>query len=141
MRPTPGVVARPFASSRFVPRCGSTAIPTHHRVWSRRSCFASSGLDQGFDLRAVEIRAHDPHALAIAPVELAVRLIEMELLRRERAAGCNDEPAVLAVEVGALDRAIVRAGNAHIGPVDVTGCDIDDDAVGMRAVGRDDLAI
>src|SRR5262249_21595957 len=33
---------------------------------------ATAGLDQGFDLRAVEVRAHYAHALAVAPIELAV---------------------------------------------------------------------
>jgi hypothetical protein len=75
-----------------------------------------------------------------APVELAVRLIEMELLRRECAAGCDDEPAIAAIEVGAFDRAVVPAGNAHVGPVDVTRFHVDDDPVGMRTVGRDDVA-
>ena len=100
--------------------------------------FALSRLDEGFDLRTVEIRAHDSHPFAIGPVELAVRLIEMELLRRERAAGWNDEPAILSVDVGAFDGAIVPAGNgAHIGPVDVTRGHVHDDAVGVRTVGRD----
>ena len=94
-------------------------MPTHHFVWSRRSASPSSGLDQRLDLRAVEIRAHHAHPFAIAPVELAVLLIEMELLRRERAALGDDDLAIPAVEVGALDRAVVPAGNAHVGPVDV----------------------
>ena len=34
-----------------------------------------------------------------------------------------------------------RLGTAHIGPVDVTRLDVDDDAVGKGAVGRDDLAV
>ena len=34
---------------------------------------AAAGLDQRFDVRAVEIRAHHAHALAVAPIELAAR--------------------------------------------------------------------
>jgi hypothetical protein len=30
------------------------------------SLFAAAGLDQRFDLRAVEVRAHHPHAFAVA---------------------------------------------------------------------------
>src|SRR5689334_13013776 len=43
----------------------------------------ASGLHQCLDLGAVEIRAHDPHAFAVGPIELAAPLIEMDLLRRE----------------------------------------------------------
>src|ERR1700677_4309661 len=42
---------------------------------------ASACLDQRFDQRAVEIGAHDAHPFAVAPVELAVLLIELDLLR------------------------------------------------------------
>jgi len=65
----------------------------------------------------------------------------MELLRRERASGCNNESAIRSVEVGAFDRTVIQVGNAHIGPVDVTCRDVDDDAVGMDAIRRNDLAI
>ena len=91
---------------------------------------ATAGLDERFNLRAVEIRAHDAHPFAVAPVELAVLLIELDLLRRERGAPRNDDPAILSVEIGALDGAIVCAGTgAHVGPVDMAGSDIDRDAV------------
>src|SRR5262249_51750672 len=103
--------------------------------------FARSRLDEGFDLRPIEIRAHHAHAFAIGPVELAVRLIEMELLWRECAAGGDDEPAIASIEVGALDGAVVAAGNAHIGPVDVPRFHVDDDAVGVRTIRRNDAAI
>jgi hypothetical protein len=42
-------------------------------------------IHEGFDFCTVEVRAHDSHPLAIAPIEFPVLLIEMELLRRERA--------------------------------------------------------
>ncbi len=41
---------------------------------------------RGFDLGAIQIAPHDPHAFAIAPVELAVLLVELELLGSEGAA-------------------------------------------------------
>ena len=91
---------------------------------------AATRLDERFDLRAVEIRAHHPHPFAVAPVELAVLLIEVDLLWRERVARRNDDPAIPSVEIGALDGAIVCAGTgAHVGPVDMAGADIDHDAV------------
>ena len=59
---------------------------------------AAARLDERFNLRAVEIRAHHAHPFAVAPVELAVLLIELDLLRRERAARRNDDPAILSVD-------------------------------------------
>src|SRR5262249_47666954 len=41
---------------------------------------AAAGLDQRFDVRTVEVRAHHAHALAVAPIELAAVLVEMDLL-------------------------------------------------------------
>src|SRR5262249_35312115 len=98
---------------------------------------AAASLDQRLDLRAVEIDAHHAHALAVAPIELAVRLIEMDLLRRERTAGRDDDPAIAAVEIGALDRAVVDAGDAHVGPIDMARRDIHHDAVAEAAIGHD----
>jgi hypothetical protein len=65
----------------------------------------------------------------------------MELLWRERAAGRNDELAILSIDVGAFDRTIIEAWNTHIGPVDMTRSDVDDDTVGIGAVRRNDPAI
>src|SRR5882724_12864291 len=53
----------------------------------------------------------------------------MELLRRECPAFADDGYAILAVEISALDRTIVLARNAHVGPVNVSGFNIDDDAI------------
>src|SRR5262245_65053525 len=76
---------------------------------------AAASLNQRLDLRAVEIDAHHAHALAVAPIELAVRLIEMDLLWCERTAGRDDDPAIASVEIGALDRAVVEEiGRAHV---------------------------
>ena len=102
---------------------------------------AAAGLDQRFDLRAVEVRAHHPHALAVAPIEFAAVLIEVDLLRRVRDALRDDDHAVPAVEIGALDRTVVEVGNAHVGPVDVTGLRIHDDAVGKTAIGDNGFAV
>ena len=71
---------------------------------------AAAGLDQRFDVRAVEVRAHHPHALAVAPIEFAAVLIEVDLFRRVCDALRNDDLAIPAVEVGALDRTVVRLG-------------------------------
>src|SRR6185295_17166918 len=69
---------------------------------------AAAGLDQRFDLRAVEVRAHHPHALAVAPIELAAVLLEVDLFWRVRDALRDDDPALPAVEIGALDRTVVE---------------------------------
>ena len=103
---------------------------------------ATAGLDERLDLRSVEIRAHHAHSFAVAPVELAVLLIELDLFRRERAALWNDHSAITAVDVGALDGAIVCAGTgAHVRPVDMAGRDIDRDAIRKTAIGDDDLPV
>src|SRR5262249_12409340 len=102
---------------------------------------AAAGLDQRFDLRAVEVRAHHAHALAVAPVELAAFLLEVHLFRRVGAAWRHDDLAVPAVEVSALDRAVIEAGDAHVGPVDMPRRHIHGDAVGETAIGDDGLAV
>src|SRR5262249_51139090 len=102
---------------------------------------AAAGLDQHFDLRAVEVRAHHAHALAVAPVELATVLIEVELFRCVGDALRDDDLGVLAVEVGALDRAVAEVGDTNVGPIDVTSLDIHADAVGIAAIGDDGRAV
>jgi hypothetical protein len=102
---------------------------------------AAARLDQRLDLRAVEVGAHDAHAFAVGPVELAAGLIEVDLFRRMRDAGWDDDPAVFAVEVGPLDRTVVPADGPHVGPVDMAGLRIDDDAVGKPAIGDEGRAI
>ena len=102
---------------------------------------AAAGLDQRFDLRTVEVRSHHAHALAIAPIELAVFFIEVDLFRRVGNALRDNDPAIPAVEVGTLDRAVVKVGDAHIGPIDMSRLRIDDDAVGHAAIGDDGLFV
>ena len=102
---------------------------------------ATARLDERFNLRAVEIRAHDSHPFAVAPVELAVLLIELELLRRERTTRRNDDTAIVSVEIRTLDGAIVEVGNAHVGPIDMAGADIDRDAIRQSTIGDDDLPV
>ncbi len=63
----------------------------------------------------------------------------MELLRRECLAFANDGYAILPVEIDALDRTIVLARHAHVGPVNVSGFNIDDDAVRDSSSADDDL--
>jgi len=62
-------------------------MPTHHSRLVAAIGIAAACLDQRLDSRTVEIGAHHAHPFAIAPVELAVRLIELDLLRRVRATG------------------------------------------------------
>ena len=116
---------QPDAPSRLIPAIG----------------FAAPRLDERLQLRAVEIAAHDAHTLAVAPIELAAFLIEDDLLRSVGVSLCDDCLAVLAVDVGALDRAVIQARDAHIGPVDMASLSIDDDAVGQMAIRHDGLAV
>src|SRR5690348_9649615 len=83
-------------------------------------------LDEGLQLRAVEIAAHDAHALTVAPIELAAFLIEDELFWSVSVPLCDDGLSVLAVEIGALDGSVIQVWDAHVGPVDMTSIDIDD---------------
>src|SRR4029077_19006698 len=98
-------------------------------------------LDERLDLRAIEIRAHDSHTFAVAPIEIAVLLIEMDLFCRERAAFGNDDRAIFSVDVGPLDRTIVQVGNTHVGPVNVPRLNIDDNAIGKSALRYDGLSV
>ena len=102
---------------------------------------SASRFDKRLESRSVEIATHDAHALAVAPVELAGLLIENDLLRGMGVSDRNNDLAVLAVEIGALDGPVVQVGNAHIGPVDMTSLDIDDDAVGKMTARHDRLAV
>jgi hypothetical protein len=102
---------------------------------------AAAGLDQRFDMRAIEVRAHHPHPLAVAPIEFAAILIEVDLFRRVCDALRDNDSAIPAVEIGPLDRTVVEVGDAHVGPIDMTGLRIHDDAVGEMAIGNDGLAV
>src|SRR4029077_10781500 len=106
-----------------------------------RARVAFACVDQGFDLRTIQVRAHDAHAFAIAPVKFAALLFEMELLWREGLAFANNGYAILTVEIDALDRTIVLARNAHVGPVNVSGFNIDDDAIRDSSSADNDFSI
>src|SRR5436309_12641594 len=65
----------------------------------------------------------------------------MELLRRECLAFANDGYAIRAIEINAFDRTIVLARNAHVGPVNVSGFNIDNDAVRNSTPGNNDFSV
>ncbi len=65
----------------------------------------------------------------------------MDLFRRVGDALRDDNPAVPAVEVGALDRAVVEVGDTHVGPIDMTRLRIHDDAIGEVAISHDGPAV
>src|ERR1700675_4117497 len=69
--------------------------------------------------------------------ELPVFLIELKLLGSECAAYGNDVPDVFSIEIGAFDGTIVFFQIAHIGPVNVTGRGVHDDAVGEPSAFTD----
>src|ERR1700730_1294435 len=116
---------QPNAPSRLIPAIG----------------FAAPRLDERLQLRAVEIAAHDAHTLTVAPIELAAFLIEDDLLRSVGGSLCDDRLAVLAVDIGALDGPVIQVWDAHVGPVDVAGINIDDDAIRQMAIRHDDLTV
>ena len=51
----------------------------------------------------------------------------------------DNHPAIAAVEIGALDRAIVEIGHAHVGPIDMASLRIHGDSVRQMATGNDGL--
>ena len=103
---------------------------------------AAAGLDKRLDQRTVEITAHHAHSLTIAPDELTVSLIELDLLWRERDSAGNDDATILPVDVGALDRAVVHArSGTHVRPIDVAARNIDHYAIRKMAFGDDNLPV
>src|SRR5204862_1792604 len=94
-----------------------------------------------FNVRTIQVRAHHAHSFAVAPIEPAARSIEMKLLRRKRLAFSNDGYTILAIEIGALDRTIVLARNAHVGPVNVSGFNIDDEAIRDSSSADNDFSV
>src|SRR6266550_1007819 len=65
----------------------------------------------------------------------------MKLLRSERFTLSDDGYTILAVEIGALDRTIVLAWNAHVGPINVSGLNIDDDAIRDSSSAENDFSV
>ena len=102
---------------------------------------ASTGLAPDAATALAEAASDAAHPLAVASIELAIVLIEVDLLRRVGNALWDDHPPITAVEIGALDRAVVETGHAHVGPIDVASLRIDDDAVREMATGNDGFAV
>src|SRR5205085_7776424 len=102
---------------------------------------AFAAVDQGFDIRTIQVRAHHAHSFAVAPIKFAALLFQMELLWRECLAFANDGYAVLTVEIDAFDRTIVLARHAHVGPVNVSGFSIDDHAIWHSASAENDFSV
>jgi hypothetical protein len=100
-----------------------------------------TGLNDGLYVRTIEVAPHDPHPLAIPPIQLPALSLELELLWRERAPCGHDRRTVLPVEVRALDGTVVHRGNTHVRPIDVACRDIHSDAIGVPAFSDDDLLV
>src|SRR6266404_9066598 len=106
-----------------------------------RPRIALAGVDQSLNVRTIQVRAHHAHSLAVAPVKFAAFLLEMDLLWCECLAFANDGYAILTVEIGALDRTVVLVRHAHVGPVNVSGFKIDDDAIRGSSTADNDFSI
>src|SRR5437016_13244618 len=65
----------------------------------------------------------------------------MELLRRECFAFTNDGYPILTIEIGAFDRAVVATRNSHVGPVNVSRLNIDNDTVRNSTPAVNDFSI
>src|SRR5215469_234493 len=90
---------------------------------------ASAGIHKRFDVGTIQVRAHDPHPLAVAPVKLPVLIIELQLFGSERAARASDVRGVGSVKIGALDGTVIGNGIAHVGPVDMSGSGVNHQSV------------
>ena len=77
----------PSKSSKICPRCVHRDTDAPFPDVLARPGIALTRVDEGLDVRPVQIGSHHAHAFPIAPVELAALLFELELLRSERAAG------------------------------------------------------
>src|SRR5438128_9751135 len=106
-----------------------------------RTRVAFACVDQSFNVRTVDVCTHDAHSLAITPVKFAALLIEMQLLGREGFPFTNDGYSILTIEIGAFDRAVVATRNSHVGPVNVSRLNIDNDAVRNSAPGNNDFSV
>src|SRR6202008_2369816 len=58
-----------------------------------------SGLHERLDARTVQVGPHHAHALAVAPVEPAMGLVELELLGRVGSAFGDDRLAIAPIKV------------------------------------------
>src|SRR5260370_36492065 len=90
---------------------------------------AFADIDKGCDVGTIHVRAHDPHPFTIAPVKLPVLLIELQLLGSESVARTNNVGDVAPVKIRALDGAVIGAGVAHVGPVNLTCFGVHNDSV------------
>lgn len=105
-------------------------------------------LHQRFQPAPVDPAAHDPAAFAVAPVEHAGVMIQLELLGRVDRAVADQLGIASAVEAAAPDGAVrleevlAFAMGAHVGPVEITFCRIDLDTVGVADIlhRQEDLA-
>src|ERR1700688_3693225 len=107
-----------------------------------RARVAFARVDKRFDPGAIQVSTHDSHAFTIAPVKLAVLLIELQLLRGESTSRRNNVRNVASVKIRALDGTVIGTGVAHVGPIEVTCFDVDNDAVGNPpSLTHDDLEV
>src|ERR1700678_996793 len=80
------------------------------RPWIALAC-----VDESFQLRAIQVDPHDSHSLAIRPIKLSVRSIQLELLRRMGRAFGNNRGYIGAVEVRAHHGSVIRVRDTHVG--------------------------
>src|SRR6201999_2510950 len=92
---------------------------------------AATRVNQGLNIGTVQVRAHDPHALTVRPIKLAVRFIDLQLLRGERATRGNDGDQVAPIKIGAQDGTVIGFEITHVGPIQMTGSRIYGESVGQ----------
>src|SRR6267143_234648 len=103
-----------------------------------RAGIALARVNEGLDVRAIEVGAHHAHPLPIAPVELLALLFDLELLGSEGRSLRNDRLEIPAVEIRTDDGAIVRRGISHVGPIEMSRRQVDHQPVGQLPVLLDE---
>jgi len=58
----------------------------------------------------VQVRPHHAHAFAVAPIEFAGALLQLQLFGRKRAARRNNGLYDLTIEIGSQNGAVVACG-------------------------------
>src|SRR5207244_5426694 len=101
--PAQSALLRAFLRPVEVPALGiDRDADTPSRRILPRSGVAAARIDEGLDVRAIEVGAHHTHPFAVAPIQLAILPIELELFGRERATLRNDGLAIPPVAIGSL---------------------------------------
>jgi hypothetical protein len=75
-----------------------------------------TGMNEGFEVRAIHVAAHDTETLSICEIELSTWIIDRYLLRGMYASFRYHCCYITAQEAAGHDAAVVYSWSSHIGP-------------------------